>query len=171
MYPPNPYKDWEAFKQAMHYRFETPGLSDSAAYKTRRMTKTKDGKLVSSQFWGKYQMGQAARDACHIGSISWEEFSTNPELQEATFKIWIRIIYRDMTRYILKYEGRFMDGYQITASGIVAMAHNVGEDATVLFLETGGVTVPSDGDGVTTKKTPATRYLTLGGYNLTPILE
>jgi hypothetical protein len=171
MYPTDPHKEWEAFKEAMHFKYETVGLSDSAAYKTRRMTKNKEGKMAPSQFWGKYQMGQSARDDCDIGGMSWEEFSTNPEIQEGTFKRWIRILYRDMTPYILKYEGRFIAGHQITASGIISMAHNVGEDATVQFLTSGGATVPMDGDGVNTPKAPATRFLSLGGYNLTSILE
>lgn len=170
LYPPDPNKDWEAFKEALHFKFETTGLSDSAAYKTRRV-EVKNGKKVPSQFWGKYQMGQAARNDCGIGGISWEEFSSNPELQEAVFKIWIRILYRDMMPHITKYSGKFMAGQQITASGIIAMAHNVGEAPTVLFLESGGNNVPMDGDGVTTKKSPATRFLSLGGYNLTSILD
>jgi hypothetical protein len=170
MYPSDPNKDWESYKKDMHFKFETTGLSDSAAYKTRR-TEIKGGKIVPSPYWGKYQMGQSARNACGIGTISWEEFSTNPELQEAVFKIWVRILYRDMSPYITKYAGRFMAGYQLTASGIISMAHNVGEAPTISFLESGGSNVPTDGDGIQTKKTPATRFLSLGGYNLTSILE
>lgn len=171
IYPPDPHKDWEAFKEMMHFKFETAGLSDSAAYKTRRWEVDKKGKKYPSQFWGKYQMGQAARNACGIGTISWEEFSTNPELQEAAFKTWIRILYRDMTPYINQYSGRTMAGHQLTASGIISMAHNVGEAAVVQFLTTNGGTVPMDGDDINVAKKPATRFLSLGGYNLTSILQ
>lgn len=171
IYPPDPHKDWEAFKEAIHFKFETAGLSDSVAYKTRRMTKNKEGKMVPSQYWGKYQMGQGARSSCGIGTISWEEFSTNPELQEAAFKTWIRILYRDMTHYINQYSGRTMAGHQLTASGIISMAHNVGETATLQFLTTNGGIIPMDGDDINIPKKPATRFLTLGGYNLSSILQ
>jgi hypothetical protein len=107
-----------------------------------------------------------------VGDYStWEQFSTNPERQEGDFLEWIRILYGDMSPYIARYSGRFIAGYQITASGIISMVHNVGMKPTISFLRSKGDTIPSDGDGVNTPKRPATRYLSLGGYDLTSILD
>lgn len=172
IYPPDPHKDWEAYKEKMHSKFETPGYSDADSYKARRMDiDPKTGKKMPSQFWGRYQLGKSAREACHIGDMPWEEFSTNPDIQEGAFKTWIRLLYRDMTPYIIRYEGRFIAGHQITASGIISMAHNVGEAPTIKFLRSKGDTIPYDGDGVRTPQNSAVRFLNLGGYNLTSILE
>lgn len=172
IYPPDPHKDWEAYKEQMHSKFETPGYSDADSYKARRVDiDPKTGKKTPSQFWGKYQLGKSAREACHIGDMPWEEFATNPDIQEGAFKTWIRLLYRDMTPYIIRYEGRFIGGHQITASGIISMAHNVGEAPTIQFLRSKGDTIPYDGDGVRTSKNSAVRFLSLGGYNLSSILE
>lgn len=162
LYPPDISKDWKKYKEAMHSKFESTG-SDSASYFARR-TEVVKGKKVPSQYWGRYQLGQSARNACKIGDMSWEEFSTNPEIQEGAFKIWIRLIYRDMKPYITQYEGKFIAGHQITASGIISMAHNVGEAPTIQFLQSGGSKIPSDGNA------SATRFLSLGGYDLNSIL-
>lgn len=161
IFPPDPTKDWERYKEEMHFKYETTGLPDSIAYKTRRTNP--DGS--QSQYWGKYQMGQSARTACGIGNMSWAEYSSNPEIQEGTFKAWIRILYRDMMPYINKYQGRYMGGHQLTASGIISMAHNVGEAPTITFLTSNGARIPSDANAA------ATRFLSLGGYDLTPILK
>lgn len=161
IFPPDPTKDWERYKEEMHFRYETTGLSDSVAYKTRR----KDVNGSWSQYWGKYQMGQSARNACGVGSMSWEEFSSTAEIQEGVFRIWVKILYRDMMPYINKYQGKYMGGHQLTASGIVSMAHNVGEEPTIRFLTSNGTQIPSDANAA------ATRFLSLGGYDLTPILK
>ena len=54
-----------------------------------------------------------------------------------------------------------MNGWAITESGIIAMAHNVGAGATKQFLNSGGTNIPKDGSGK-----DATRFLILGGYDL-----
>lgn len=166
IYPPDRSKDWNKFKEEMHAKFETRGFSDSASYFARGTgVDTVTGVSYQNQFWGRYQLGTYARKAIGIGNMTWEEFSTNPETQEGAFKTWIRLLYKDMKPYIQRYEGDYMDGYQITASGIVAMAHNVGAAPTIRFLESRGEKVPLDG------KIPATRFLSLGGYNLSSILN
>jgi hypothetical protein len=166
IYPPDRSKDWNKFKEEMHAKFETRGFSDSASYFARGTgVDSVTGASYQNQFWGRYQLGTYARKAIGIGNMTWEEFSTNPEVQEGSFKTWIRLLYKDMKPYIQRYEGDYMDGYQITSSGIVAMAHNVGADKTIKFLESRGKNIPYDG------KSPATRFLSLGGYNLSSILN
>ena len=142
---PDPRKDWSVYKKAMH-NIETHGTSDSASYHMRS---------VSGIHWGRYQLGPLARQ---IGgckpNITFEEFTSNPELQEGAFLAWIRFIKDQMQPDINKYSGRFMSGVQITESGIISMAHNAGIEATRNFLNNG--TNPPGG----------LTFLKLGGYNL-----
>lgn len=162
MYPPDPDKDWNAYKHEMHARFESPG-PDSSSYFARRWETNKDGTKYQSQYWGRYQLGTLARKDCGIGDMTWEEFSMNPEIQEGAFKAWIRILYTTMLPYIDKYDGKFIGGYHITASGIVSMAHNVGVTATIEFLKSNGAVIPADSSA------PAIRFLSLGGYDLSSV--
>lgn len=114
-----------------------------------------------SQYWGKYQMGEAARKDVGMGNISWEKWKTNPDLQEAALKLWVEILYGYLKDEIRLYDGQFLNGWSITESGIIAMAHNVGPEPTKQFLKSGGKIIPKDGSGK-----DATRFLILGNYNL-----
>lgn len=114
-----------------------------------------------SQYWGKYQMGSSARIEIGMGDISWEQWKTNPDLQEAALKMWIDILYNYLKYDIAKYDGKFLNGWTITESGIIAMAHNVGVDQTRQFLNSNGKHIPKDGSGK-----DATRFLILGNYDL-----
>ena len=106
-------------------------------------------------------MGSDARKAVKMERYTWDEFKSNPELQEVALKLWIQSLKEDLRYSIKKYDGMFLNGWFITESGIIAMAHNVGAGPTVEFLSSGGKTVPVDGSGK-----PATRFLVLGNYNL-----
>lgn len=114
-----------------------------------------------SQYWGKYQIGEAARKDVGMGNISWEKWKTNPDLQEAALKLWVEILYGYLKDEIRLYDGQFLNGWSITESGIIAMAHNVGPEPTKQFLKSGGKIIPKDGSGK-----DATRFLILGNYNL-----
>lgn len=114
-----------------------------------------------SQYWGKYQIGEAARKEVGMGNISWEKWKTNPDLQEAALKLWVEILYGYLKDEIRLYDGQFLNGWSITESGIIAMAHNVGPEPTKIFLKSGGKIVPKDGSGK-----DATRFLILGNYDL-----
>jgi hypothetical protein len=114
-----------------------------------------------SQYWGKYQIGEAARKEVGMGNISWEKWKTNPDLQEAALKLWVEILYGYLKDEIRLYDGQFLNGWSITESGIIAMAHNVGPEPTKQFLKSGGKIIPKDGSGK-----DATRFLILGNYNL-----
>lgn len=140
---PDQRKDWKLYKHAVH-GIETRGFSDSASYHQR-----------NGIYWGKYQLGPLARQVAGIkANISFEEFASNPELQEGAFLAWIRFIKTSIQPEINKYTGRFMCGVQITESGIISMAHNAGIGATQAFLSRG--TNPPGG----------LAFLKLGGYNL-----
>lgn len=144
--PSRNFKSWsEALSKIESYGWENQ-------YEARR---------VDSQYWGKYQMGTEARKTVKMERYTWDEFKSNPELQEIAFKLWVQILREELKYFINKYDGRFLNGWFITESGIIAMAHNVGAGPTVEFLNSGGKIVPKDGSGK-----DATRFLILGNYNL-----
>ena len=106
-------------------------------------------------------MGESARREIGMNNINWESWKTNPDLQEAALKLWIELLYVYLKDDIRLYNGQFLNGWTITESGIIAMAHNVGPEQTKQFLHSGGKFIPKDGSGK-----DATRYLILGNYNL-----
>lgn len=148
-YLTDPSKNYEKWKQGL---CGIESKSWDNPYEARR---------PNSQFWGKYQMGELARKSVKLSDITWDKWKTNPELQEAAMRMWVDILYQSMKSDIKKYDGKFLNGWGITESGIIAMAHNVGPDATSKFLASGGKNVPKDGSGK-----DATRFLILGNYNL-----
>ena len=145
-YPRDLSKNYKKWKEALS------NIESGGSYDARR-----DG----SQYWGKYQMSESARQSVGLSKISWEKWKTNPEIQEAALRIWIDILYQELKDDIKKYNGKFLNGWAITESGIIAMAHNVGAGATKQFLNSGGTNIPKDGSGK-----DATRFLILGGYDL-----
>ena len=139
-------KNYDQWKQKLS-SIESDGL-----YEARR---------ENSQYWGKYQMGTDARKLIGLGNIDWNKWKSNPELQEAALRLWIDILYQDLKPDIEKYDGRFLNGWAITESGIIAMAHNVGSEPVRQFLYSKGLKIPKDGSGY-----DATRFLILGNYDL-----
>lgn len=148
-YLKDPAKNYEKWKYNLH-GIESRGWNNP--YEARR---------ENSQYWGKYQMGESARKAINLDNITWEQWKNNPEIQEAALRLWVDILYKSLKDEIIKYDGTFQNGWSITESGIIAMAHNVGPEATKQFLYSGGKNVPKDGSGK-----DATRFLILGNYDL-----
>jgi hypothetical protein len=142
-------KDYNKWKEDLH------------CIESNDWTNPYEARRNGSQYWGKYQMGEAARREIGMSNISWEKWKTNPDLQEASLKLWIEALYNYLKDDIRLYDGQFLNGWAITESGIIAMAHNVGPEPTKQFLRSGGKNVPKDGSGK-----DATRYLILGNYNL-----
>ena len=140
-YIASPKKDWDKFKKAIANIESGTGTVDP--YKIRR---------EGSEYWGKYQMGELAR---HLAGCfaTWEEFSNNPEMQEGAFRAWINFIRNDMKVEISKFNNTWVNGYHITESGIVALAHNLGSGGARSFL-------------YGTKSCPSPLFLQIGGYNL-----
>jgi len=142
-------KDYEMWKENLH-GIESNGWENP--YEARR---------EGSQYWGKYQMGESARKSINLDNISWEKWKSNPELQEAAMRLWVDILYVYLKDEIKKFDGTFLNGWAITESGIIAMAHNVGPEPVKEFLYSNGKKVPKDGSGK-----DATRFLILGNYDL-----
>ena len=145
-YPFDPTKNFKKWKDAL------AGIESGGSYSAKR---------EGSQYWGKYQMSEAARASIGLSKISWDKWKNNPEIQEAALRLWIDILYQELKPDIKKYNGKFLSGWAITESGIIAMAHNVGSGATRQFLYSVGSSIPKDGSGK-----DATRFLILGGYDL-----
>jgi hypothetical protein len=148
-YLKDPSKNYEKWKDNLS-KIESNGWDNQ--YEARR---------ENSQYWGKYQMGESARRSVNLSDITWEKWKTNPELQEAALKLWLDVLYKSLETDIKRFEGTFQDGWAITESGIIAMAHNVGPEPVKQFLYSGGKSVPKDGSGK-----DATRFLILGNYDL-----
>lgn len=148
-YLKDPSKNYTMWKENLH-GIESNGWENP--YEARR---------ENSQYWGKYQLGESARKSINLKDITWEKWKNSPELQEAALRMWVDILYQFMKPEIEKFDGTFQNGWAITESGIIAMAHNVGPEPVKQFLYSGGKKVPKDGSDK-----DATRFLILGNYNL-----
>ena len=145
-FPKDSSKDYKMWKEKLS------GIESNGVYDARR---------EGSQYWGKYQMGESARKSINLHTITWEKWKNNPELQEAALRLWIDFLYQELKDDIRKFDGLFLNGWSITESGIIAMAHNVGFTPLREFLYSNGKKVPKDGSGK-----DATRFLILGNYDL-----
>jgi len=120
-----------------------------------------EARREGSQYWGKFQFGESARKTIGFDKIEWDEWKSVPEIQEAGMKLWTRYLYNNLKKDIDKFDGKFLNGWIVTESGIIAMAHNVGPESTRKFLYSYGKFIPKDGSGK-----DATRFLILGNYDL-----
>ena len=123
-------------------------------YKSRR---------PGSQYLGRWQMGDGARRTIGFGSISYDKFLNTPEIQDAAVVLLLKYNYDFLKPYLKKYDNKIIRGYHLTKSGLMAMAHNVGADAVLSFLNSGCSNVPRDGNG------PSDRFLILGNYDLSSL--
>jgi len=143
IFPYDIKKDWKKYTQGIH-NIETHGTTDSASYFQR-----------NGEYWGRYQLGLEARNLAGIKrDMTFEEFASNPLLQEACFYGWMKHLKGIMQPEINRYSGRFMNGIQITESGILSMAHNAGTGACKAYLSRGA----NPPGGLT--------FLKMGGYYL-----
>jgi hypothetical protein len=151
MFLPDPNKNWILFKKRFQ-NIESHGLSNERSYYA-----------LNGEYWGRYQLGTLARKVSNINeNTTWQEFSSNPDLQEGAFLSWIRYIKILMQKDIDRYGGNhgtyFMNGIQITESGIIALAHNAGCTAAHNFLINNGTTM--------SPQSIPMKFLKIGGYNL-----
>jgi len=116
-----------------------------------------------SQYLGRWQIGDAARRSVGFGNISYDKFLNTPEIQDAAVVLLLKLNYSTMEKHLKKYNNKIIRGYHLTTSGLLAMAHNVGADAVIKFLNSNCSIVPQDGNG------PADRFLILGNYELSSL--
>ena len=143
---PDSRKNWNLYKRRFQ-QIEAHGLSDAGAYFAR-----------NGEYWGKYQMGEMARALVGLKNVTWKEFSSNPEMQEGAFLAWIRILKGLMQPEINRYVGTYMNGIEITESGIIALAHNIGDGACRSFLKNNGSTFAPNSIPM--------KFLRIGGYSI-----
>ena len=123
-------------------------------YKSRR---------PGSQYLGRWQMGDQARRIIGFGNIGYDKFLNTPEIQDAAVVLLLKYNYSYMRPYLKKYNNRIIRGYHLTTSGLIAMAHNVGADAVISFLNSNCSNIPRDGNGL------SDRFLILGNYDLSSL--
>ena len=120
------------------------GFKEALAFKESRGSYD-----VINQFGylGKYQFGRGTLKL--IGIYNTNEFLNSPELQEKAFYAnasrnkWI------LRRDIKRFDGRVINGVQVTESGILAAAHLAGPGSVKKYLRSGGVQGFSDANGTT----------------------
>lgn len=96
---------------------------------------------------GKYQFAPTSLNAIGITDI--EEFRRNSKLQEEAFLAYTARNKWLLRNYICKYEGKVIDGVEITESGVLAAAHLAGAGNVRKYLRTTGSHKVSDAFGTT----------------------
>jgi hypothetical protein len=121
-----------------------------------------DSILVYSQYIGLFQMGVSARKSVGLHKISEEQYLNSPELQRKSMILWLKFLKKELQPEIEKYDGKFIELYYISESGLLAMAHLCGAEGVKQFIKSNGRNIPVDGNG---KR--GTDYLQqYGRYNL-----
>ena len=118
---------------------------------------------------GKYQFGRAALKDVGI-KVKWKEFRDDPALQEYAMCKYLLLNRKRLSKYIDKYEGKFIRGIRITECGILAGAHLGGAVGVKRFLYSNGRR-----DGKDTNGTKISDYIrNFGCYQVnwnTPIIN
>ena len=73
-------------------------------------------------YMGKYQFGSKTLRSLGI-KVSKKEFLSNPQMQEQAMHLLMRSNYKNLKKYIDKYDGKKIHGVKVTKSGIIAAAH------------------------------------------------
>jgi hypothetical protein len=162
------------FLNAQKFIHELSLFESATNYAARRPNEVINGDTLWSQYWGRYQFGEACRICLEIDHISWDEFKNNPELQDAAMIYYIAILNNRFEHFIEKedsvikvrnifeeYSNKVIRTHYITNSGLVAMAHNIGITTVVNFLDSGCTIEPKDGF-----ETVSANYLALSNFDL-----
>jgi len=117
---------------------------------------------------GKYQFGNMALQDLELDDkINVHKFKKNPaifpeKMQDKAMIKLLKLNKNYLGDYIEKFVGKNVAGVNITKSGLLAGSHLVGAGAIKKFLDSNGVYIPKDANGV-----PVTEYIQkFGGYNL-----
>jgi hypothetical protein len=139
--------DFLGFKEAIGFR-ESSGHYD---------------KVNKFGYIGKYQFGRAAMS--DIGIYDKKIFLNSPILQERAFIALCSLNKYKLRNYIGKYDGKTVNGIELTESGMLAAAHLVGPGAVIDYIKSNGKNVRVDGLG-----TEITEYLeAFKGYDVSVI--
>lgn len=96
---------------------------------------------------GKYQFAPNSLNA--IGVTDIDDFKQNSKLQEEAFLAYTSRNKWLLRKYITQYEGKVINGVEITESGVLAAAHLAGAGNVKKYLRTYGSHQVSDAFGTT----------------------
>ena len=132
------------------------GFKEALAFKESQGKYT----LINSLgYMGKYQFGRAALRAIGINDNS--EFLNNPRLQEKAFKALLAKNKWILRKEIQEYNGKTVNGIEITESGILAAAHLGGAGSVKKFFSNNGKKTIKDNYGTSLRS-----YMKkFGGYD------
>jgi hypothetical protein len=117
-------------------------------------------KVVNSYgYIGKYQFGRAALKEVGYSDVTTLKFKKDPsifpeEAQDTAVVKLMKINHSRLENLIMQWEGKTINGIEITESGLLAAAHLAGAGGVKRFLKSGGNYNPADGYG-----TRLTKYL------------
>jgi len=86
---------------------------------------------------GRYQMTKAARQAVGLGGVSDNVFLNWPELQDIACYKFLQINHNTMKSFIKKYEGQVINGYYLTETGMISLAHALGANGAMTWISNG----------------------------------
>jgi hypothetical protein len=109
------------------------GYKEAIAHKE---SQGKYKKVNTLGYLGKYQFGVETLKS--IGIQDSKGFLNNPKLQEKAFIALLSKNKYELRKYIRDFEGKVIDGIQITESGILAAAHLGGTGSVKRFLNSRG---------------------------------
>lgn len=136
------------------------GFKEAIAFKE---SQGKYRKVNSIGYMGKYQFGSKTLRA--VGVHSNKDFLKNPALQEKAFIALLSKNKWILRREIEKYEGKIINGIEITESGILAAAHLGGAGSVKNFFKNKGNRHFRDAYGTSLRS-----YMkAFGGYDLSYI--
>lgn len=136
------------------------GFKEAVAFKE---SQGKYRKVNSLGYMGKYQFGSKALRA--IGINNDEAFLKNPALQEKAFIALLSKNKWILRNEIKRYEGKVINGVEITESGILAAAHLGGAGSVKNFFKNKGSRHFRDAYGTSLRS-----YMkAFGGYDLSYI--
>lgn len=91
----------------------------------------------SSTAIGRYQMNKGARKDIGLGEVSEEVFLNNPELQDIAMYMYVKKNYFYMKDFLSRYEGQTINGYYLTKSGMLSLAHALGASGAMQWIKNG----------------------------------
>lgn len=112
-----------------------------------------------SEYWGLYQMGNIARRVGGYDDIPKDAFLNHPEIQHLCM---INLLYKNkiqMQPFINEYNGKFIDGVNVTESGILALCQ-LGNEYAMKIIKSGKI--PNIDENGNSPRT----LLKLAGYSL-----
>lgn len=106
-------------------------------------------------YMGKYQFGKIALKDVGINTdtVNYKKFKEDPKIwnEFAQDKAMIKLLknnIRYLGKYYKEYDGKKINGIEITKSGMLGAAHLVGAKSVIKYLKSNGRIIRKDGNGV-----------------------